>query len=206
MAVSNYDITRDRVRGVFLQYDQQKMIDKFALKSDDTYIYVTMLRREYRIGRKTGVIEWSDDGFRTSREADFDASLTICDVLCDSKDDCRLSGRFASLQNLKGMVRVAGPDGALFQPYADRFCGHVEALRTACCRFGTPVALPGDVAVRFEAFPFLPVILQFWDADEEFPAALKFLFDENMLDFMRYETTFYLTTHILTRLTQNLNP
>lgn len=202
MAMSNYDITRDRVRGVFLQYDQQKMIDKFALKSDNKYIYVMMLRREYRIGRGTGMIEWSDDGFRTSCEADFNASLTICDVLCDSKDDCKLAGRFASLQNLKGMVRVAGPGGELFQPYADRFCGHVEALREACCRLGTPVALPGDVAVRLDAFPFLPVVLQFWDADEDFPAALKFLFDENILDFMRYETTFYLTSHILARLTQ----
>lgn len=201
MTASNYDKTRDRVRAVFVRYDQQRMIDKFGLRSDERYLYITMLRREYRIGRETGVIEWSDDGFRTAVEADFNASMTICDVLCDSRDGCALSGRFTGLQSLRGMTRVASsPGGELLQPYADRFCGRTEALRQACCRFGTPVALPGDAAFRLDAFEFLPVLLQFWDGDEEFPARLNFLFDENMLDFMRYETIFYLMSHILARI------
>ena len=46
----------------------------------------------------------------------------------------------------------------------------------------------------------MPVILQFWDADEEFDAALKIMWDTNTLDFMRFETTFYASNHLLERL------
>lgn len=200
MPVSNYDLTRDRVRGVFLQYDQEKMIRKFSLQCDGRYLYLTMLRRAYRIGRSDGVIEWSDDGFLHSAEADFGAALTICDVLCDSKDGCALSGQYRSLATIKGLVRASSPGMELYQHAADRFSGHLDALRAACSRFGAPIALPGDAAFRLEAFPFLPVVLQFWDADDEFPASLNFLFDDNMLDFMRFETIFYLMSHILSRL------
>ena len=40
-------------------------------------------------------------------------------------------------------------------------------------------------------FPFLPVVLRFWDADEEFPASMQILTDRNILDFMRYETLMF---------------
>ncbi len=200
MAISNYDLTRNRVRGEFLKYDQQRMIDKFSLAHDKSYLYVTMLHRDYRIDRGSGVIEWSDDGFATTFEADFNSSLTICDVLCDSKDGAALSGRYCGVRSLRGTVKSGGLGDELFQSSADAFNGHTDALREACRRFGTLITLSGDVAARLDAFPFLPVILQFWEADEDFPAALKFLFDENILDFMRFETVFYLMGHILDRI------
>lgn len=200
MAISNYEITRNRVRGEFLKYDQARMIEKFSLRNDEKYLYITMLRREYRIDRQTAVIEWSDDGFLTCCAADFDAAMTICDVLCDSKDGCALSGRYCTVRMLRGTIKSGGLGYELFQSYADDWNGKTEALRTACSHFGSPISLAGDVAFRLDAFPFLPVILQFWEADEDFPAHLKFLFDENMTDFMRFETIFYLMGHILDRI------
>ena len=61
---SNYDITRDRLERDFLQYDQAAMLRRVPLLHDADYLYLTFLRREYRIDRKTGRVEWSDDGFR----------------------------------------------------------------------------------------------------------------------------------------------
>ena len=51
---SNYDITRDRLERDFLQYDQEAMLRRVPLRHDADYLYLTFLRREYRIDRKTG--------------------------------------------------------------------------------------------------------------------------------------------------------
>lgn len=46
----------------------------------------------------------------------------------------------------------------------------------------------------------LPVILQFWESDEEFPPVLKLMWDENILSYMHFETTFFAAGHLLERL------
>ena len=64
--VNNYLIQASQAKGRFLTYDQQKLIDKFQLKSDEAYIYVNLLWKEYRIQRTTGDMEhltkgtWAD--------------------------------------------------------------------------------------------------------------------------------------------------
>ena len=43
-------------------------------------------------------------------------------------------------------------------------------------------------------------MLQFWDADEEFDAVLKFMWDYNTTDFMHFETMAFATMHLIDRL------
>ncbi len=202
MAISNYEIMRNRMRGEFVKYDQEKMIRKFCLKSDDTYIYIDFTLRPYRIHRKSGLVEWSEDGFLTVTEADYNESMTIYDVLCCSREDCHLSGKFCPVNSLRGTVYSSGPGGNLFQKSADEFSGRVGELKAACKALGKPVKMNGDVAAILYPFSFLPVIIQYWDGDEEFPANLKFMFDENVLDFMHFETLFFLMGHVLNRIKQ----
>ena len=99
-ALSNYEITRNQMRSVFTAYDQDKIIRKFSLENDADYIYIEFIRRNYRIGRKNGIVEWSDDGFATAVEADFNECMTIYDVLCDSKDNLQLSGKYLPVHSL----------------------------------------------------------------------------------------------------------
>ena len=56
--VSNYEITKRRVQGEFLKYDQEKMIQKFNLDFDENYLYIKFIGHLYRIDRKTGYLEW----------------------------------------------------------------------------------------------------------------------------------------------------
>ena len=70
------------------------------------------------------------------------------------------------------------------------------------------VVYPGANAVISEediraAFDCLPVLLRFWEADEEFPAQLQLLWDRNTCRYLRYETTFYLSGEILRRLRES---
>ena len=130
--------------------------------------------------------------------------MTIYDVLCYSKDSCSLSGKFCSINMLKGIVKANPPGVNCFDKTADSFNGKVAALEKACGSFGEKTDLKGDVAVKLYPFSFLPVILQFWEGDEEFPANLKFMFDENILQYIHYETIFYLLEHVTGRIQETM--
>ena len=121
--VSNYEIMRNQMRGEFVKYDQEKMIKKFSLRNDEDYIYIEFMLREYRIDRKTGVVEWSENNFSTSVEADYNESMTIYDIFCYSKDDCSLSGNYCTVNMLKGTVKSSGVGSNMFQRAADAFNG-----------------------------------------------------------------------------------
>ena len=198
--ISNYEIMRNQMRREFVKYDQDRMIRKFSLRNDESYIYIVFLYREYRIDRITGVVEWSEDGFSTSIEADYNESMTIYDVLCYSKDDCCLSGNYCPVNMLKGTVKSSNVGSNMFQKSADGFNGKLKELETVCGIWGEKLDLNGDVAAKLYPFSFLPVIIQYWEADDEFPANLKFMFDENILDYMHFETIFFMMGHIVKRI------
>ena len=193
---SNYDITRDRVESEFLKYDQNKMIEKFHLVYDAGFLYLRFLSCGYRIARKTGRVERLPECVH----AGFNEAMTIFDVLCESKPDCRLSGEFVRVNDLDGVTRTAHLGGNLFNGSAKAFTHRTEALKAACERLGGIAGTVGDVSYRIPMFDFFPVMLQFWDADDEFDAVLKIMWDRRTLDFMRYETTWYAAGHLLDRL------
>ena len=200
MALSNYEIMRNQMRSEFIKYDQTMMIQKYSLKNDSEYLYLDFVLRHYRINRKNGIAEWSDDCFRNYVEADYNESMTIHDVLCYGKNTSGLSGKYCSLNMLKGTVKSSTPGNNMFQRAADYFSGKVKELEAVCELMGERVDLKGDVAIKLYPFSFLPVILQYWEADDEFPANLKFMFDENILKYMHYETIFFMTGHLIRRI------
>ena len=86
--MSNYETMKDRMSSHFLEYDQKKMVRKFALEHDEKYLYIFFIGRKYRINRTTGEITWSVDKFQTEENANYNEAMTIYDVLCNSKEYC----------------------------------------------------------------------------------------------------------------------
>lgn len=193
---SNYDATRDRVEKEFLKYDQSAMIEKFRLEHDPDFLYIRFLACVYRIGRRTGRVERLPE----TVHAGFNEVMTLFDVLCESRPDCRLGGEFVRVNDLDGVPRTAYLGGSLFDGSARAFTHRTDALRAACEQLGGTPGSVGDVSYQIPMFDFLPVMLQFWDADDEFEAVLKLMWDRRTLDFMRYETTWYAAGHLLKRL------
>lgn len=204
MAKSNYEIMRDRMEVAFLDYDQNSMIKKYGLSHNADYLYISFIGRAYRVSRKTGRVEWSLDGFQTANHADYDDSMTIFDVLCYAKEGCRLSGSFVPLNHLKGTVKGVFVGSDMFCRMAKRFEHRGEVLSEICERLGGQKEAVGDVAYRLWLFDFLPIVLQFWDSDEDFPPVLKIMWDENLLDFMHYETAYYVASHLWKRMMELL--
>ncbi len=200
MKQSNYDRMRDQMESEFLKYDQERMAARYGLRKDPTYLYLDFIGRAYRINRESGRVEWSADGFLTTVHAGYNETMTIFDVLCYAKEGCRLSGRFVPVDQLKGTVQASSVGEPLFKEAAGRFEHRTGLLSAACELLGGTREPVGDVSYRLPIFDFLPVILQFWDSDEEFGPVLKLMWDENILSYMHYETTWFAAAHLWERL------
>ena len=186
----NYERTRNEMRSEFLRYDQSAMLRRFPLDYDEDYISLPFLGMPCRVGRKTGIVElMREDQYE---EADFSLSMTVYDLLCNAKEGCRLSGRFVPHHGLKVQGSDVNVNAGFFKKDTSYYVGKSDALKKAFARLGESCDYAGDEAVLLHPFPFLPMILQFWEEDEEFPPTLKAMFDENILDYMHFETTFYM--------------
>lgn len=198
---SNYEKQVYRGRELFLNYGQEEMIRKFQLKHDEAFLYMRLLDREYRILRKSGEVEaLGPEG--PSLCLDFQVVMTLYDVLCCSKEHPALSGEWCPLASLQ--VTQSSPAASRFTArYAERFSGRVRELEEACRRLdGEKQSVPAsaDVCYKIRLLPFFPVIFQFWDGDEEFAPKIMILWDKKSLDFMHFETLYYVMLHLLERI------
>ena len=201
---SNYDLQVDIARKIFMEYDHQRLIRKFRLTADACWIYLTYLNTPCRISLTTGGIE-EDIGSGWQECRSYDTVMTIYDMLCHHKGEELpvLSGQWCTVGNF--IVTGITQADAFAQKYAEVFDGHLEAFKRACEDMGG-VILPrmagADLTCRFQAAPFFPVLLQFWEGDEDFPPRLMLLWDRNTTSFLHFETTFYLQGDLLKRLMQ----
>jgi hypothetical protein len=198
--MSNYDVTQEAMQRHFLDFDQSRMVERFQLEADLDYLYLPFLSRRYRIDRKTGAAEWLEGSL--PHPAGFNEAMSLYDVLCCAKDGCALTGRFAPINSVARTFHSASLGGDLFDGCREIFSQNPAKLALACKALGGVPGGRGDVAFDLPVFPFLPVRLQLWLADEDFPAALQLLWDEGTLDFVHYETTYYIAGHLYQRLSE----
>lgn len=199
MSASNYEILLSQMPARFLQYDQRQMIDRFHLSHDGVYLYLRLLARQYRVGRTDGTIEWSEDGTHFFPGGFYD-SMTIYDLLCCAKEGCRLSGRYCRAEHLPGTAFGANPAGWMCDSFAQECNRAPQSLASACEKLGGVPLSIGEISYRIPVFDMLPVIVQFWSADEDFPPEWKLMWDENSLQFLKYETLCYAAQHLIDQL------
>lgn len=198
---SNYEKQVFAARELFLKYDQEAMIDKFRLPHDGEYLYLKLLDEDYRIMRGSGEVEVREqEGYTLC--LDYQAVMTIYDVLCYAKERPSLAGEWCSLASLQ-VTHSSPPADRYTSRYAERFSGKTAELAQICRRLGgTRQSVPAsaDVCYEIPLFSFFPVIFQFWDGDEEFAPKIMILWDKKSLDFMHFETLYYVMLHFLERL------
>ena len=198
---SNYEVMRDQMAASFLLYDQNEMVRKFSLEADAQFLFIDFFANHYRINRESGVVMRHNPTAQLWEMADYNEVMTIYDVLCYSKKDCHASG---SLRNLSALSSIQGGSlakgGNFYQNAGTYFAGKGAELARACEAMGGIRDGVGDVGYRLDMFPFLPVAVHFWDADEDFPVSLQILVDRSILDFMHFETVMFAVGHLLERL------
>lgn len=203
LQISNYDLARDQARELFLTYDISPMVKKYGLSQDADFTYITFLSTDYRISRKSGLVERLGSG--TAIEANFEESLTIYDILCYAREDASLSGEFCSVMQLDGIAKSSNPGGFMFSKFSSTLENRTPKLRKVCEALGGTLYPVGEVAYQIPMFDFLPIVLQFWDRDEDFPGQLMIKWDKNILQYMHFETTFYATGCLLQRIAEGMD-
>ena len=199
---SNYDKQVDIARSIFLQYDQELLIRKFRLQADAHWIRLTYLNTPCRVSRSDGHVEEQVGG--TWQECrSFNTVMTIYDLLCHHKGSAAplLAGDWCTVGHF--VVTGVTNTGTFTGKYADQFQDRVSELNEACLRLGgvpQPPMAGADVTCKIPVTPFFPILLQFRDGDEEFPPQFTILWDRNAMDFLHFETTFYLQGDLLERL------
>lgn len=198
MAQSNYDKTLSRMPGEFLKYDQARMSRMFCPENDASYLYLRFLDRRYRVSRTEGTIEWQ--GEPGWLPAGFLDAMTIYDLLCCAKDGAQLLGRYCQAEHLPGTIHGANPAKGAFDDFAESCDQAPEKLKKACAALGGHDLHTGEISFEIPMFDFLPVVVQFWSSDDEFPPVFKIMWDENVLAFLRFETVCYAARFLVARL------
>lgn len=193
----NYAAAAAQARALFPGYDHGAIARKLHTQLDEAFLYTRMLSRNYRICRRTGAIEvFNQDAWR--RVDDFNETLTLLDLVCDSRENRHISGRWKNqsafgLQFHQNLLEQADPWAAYLQ-------AHPAELKSACDKLNAVPAPYGDCAYSIPLFEDLGVMLQLWYGDEEFPASARWLWDENALMYLKYETMYYAVGMIRSRL------
>lgn len=195
---NNYAIQVQQAKKYFLTYNQQKMIAKCHLEADETYIYAKMLGSQYRLNRRNGDLERRENDIWIDGNT-FGEVMTLLDLLCDSREDRFLTGRWTSLQALglqfhQNLVEDGKDD------LAELFDREPERLHRACKALGGEAIKGADIAYAVELFDGLRIGIQFWHGDEEFAPRLRFMLDENAKMYLKYETMHYMIGTLRTRL------
>lgn len=184
--MNNYDRMLLAARQRFLEYDPQLLGQKPG---------VTDLGSElatYFFGQQTIIRKADGQIFLDGRSADFGEGLSVLDWLCDRKPDAAASMEFCPIGSLPG-IYVGGGNLSMDMPKLARTIHeNPDGFRDACMKMGAEPQGMGDLGFRLRIFPDLPMCLKFYFADEEFPPQLTPLWDRNMLQFVRYETVYYI--------------
>ena len=95
-------------------------------------------------------------------------------------DGIPLTGQWVSFAEL--------PDGRMYNPAFQGYSGNevvkafgldVDAFKSACEKSGGAAAPSGDAAYVFYALPNLPMLVNYWCGDDDFPSSCKILFDSS---------------------------
>ena len=184
--VNNYLVQAQQAKERFSTYDHKKLIQKLNLRSDEEHLYVPMLSEIYRIHRQTGDIH-RETGSGWVEANSYEEVMTLLDLVCDSRENRFLTGRWKNMTDFGLLFHRDLLEGKR-DLWADTFEADPDGFRRACESLkGIPFS-NGDIAYSIVLFDGLSVLVQLWFGDEEFPAGLRFLWDENALMYLKYET------------------
>ncbi len=196
--MDNYLLAQDRARQAFLQRDHHSFAKRPGICANAEKITFRFLGTNTAVSLKTGEItfQWENQRWK----ADYSEAFSVYDWLCDSKPQALASGEFCPAHSLPG-VYVAG-SGLSMSPkcLAEAADQRPELFSRACEALGGRKLHLGDIAYEIPVVPGLTMALKFYHRDEDFPPSVTILWDKNTLEFVRYETIYYIAGALCQRL------
>lgn len=197
----NYLKQAAQAKAYFLTYDQEALIRKLNLAYDEDYLYPVFFSQTYRLSRKTG------DLARQGKHGWEDANthgevMTLLDLICDSREDRFVSGKWKDMAQFGHTFHQNLLEER--DPLAEACQEKPQVFRRWCEALGGKPMPTGDIAYSIEVFDGLPLMIQLWFGDEDFPARARLLWDENALMYLKYETMYFAREVLLSRLKREM--
>ena len=185
--MDNYQRQAVQARDAFLKYDHAALAQKLRLTLDGPWLETALFGQPYRIHTATGAME-KQEADRWVDASGFNETMTLLDLVCDSRQDRHISGKYKNMADFGLMFhrQLLEQD-----PWAQAFQDRLPQFHRACQALGAETFPQGDASYRFLIFEDLPVVVQLWLGDDEFPPNLRFLWDENALMYLKYETMYF---------------
>ena len=193
LPMNNYSKMQEAARLRFLTYDFDQLCRHPAIRAEEKGLKFPFLGQGCYVNRETGEI------LIENRKADFAESLTVYDWLCDRKPNAQAANDFCAINSLPGVLVSGGNLELNGNNVAPLIAKNPERFLEICKSMDGKQLDGADLAVVIYPIPHLPVLLKFYEADEEFPPSLSLLWDKNILRFLRYETIYYLAGCLLKR-------
>ena len=197
--MNNYEKMMEAAKQRFTSYDMRLLTTRCGVTDLGAFLETRFFDRRVLISKATG--EMTVDG----RSANFGETLSVFDWLCDAKPDACAAGDYCLVSQLSRVYVSGGGLSMNADAFADQVQQHPEQFRTACEKMGGKAVPLGDMGYEIPVFSNLSMRLKFYFADEEFPASLSFLWDKHTLDFVRYETVYYIAGCLRSCLTKGMH-
>ncbi len=199
--LSNYEIAKRNTQKQFPKYDHRKIAEKLGIPFENNSLYLEFLGRRYRICCQTGYVEWFENTSACGHEADFNEVMVLYDILCYSMEGAAPANEFTLLEQLSSIQNASAYVGDGLFKKEELFWDQKSRLLSQAFKElnGTEYG-KGDISYRIPVFQSLDVVFSFWNSDEDFPAQIKFYCDKNILQYMHFETVWYLIAHMMQRI------
>ena len=89
-------------------------------------------------------------------------------------------------------------------PMAEHIDRDPEGFQRACLALGGEPLDGADMSYAIEVFDGLRITVQFWHGDDEFAPRLRYLWDENANQYIRYETMYFAVNLLLRRIKEKM--
>lgn len=193
----NYEEARKNGAEYFLKMLEEGEI---SMRPDDDGIFsLRILDTDYEISSSDGKVM----NKREAAEAGFSESLLCYDIIMNDDGSVRPSNDYVLLKSLSSIqnASTAFAGKGMFRKYEERCGGHAGELRDACVKLGGMNFGKADVSYLIPFYKGMFMVFEFWEADEDFPPQINFLFDRNILSYMHYEACWYLAGLAVNRIT-----
>ena len=171
---------------------KQIPVNLLAERTGTSYQTIGPERGEFRLSLIDSPLIVTFPDFRTFDVQDnelppFIQALVI--YYFDTADGTRETGRWISFADLpNGRVYASAYQGYTGDDLVKTFRLDVDALRSACEKLGgTSRNDFGDAAYVIWALPRIPILVNYWCGDEDFPSTCKLLFDESVSHYLPVE-------------------
>ena len=192
--MNNYDKMLADAQKRCAGYDMAALAVKPGVEDLPGYLLTCFLGQEVRIRKADAQVTVNGEA------ADFGQALSVYDWLCDRKPGAASSGEFCPVSSLPG-VYVSGKGLGMQMPTLSKRIHEDPLAFSKIMRILGAAEIPlGDMGWEMDIFPGFPMQLKFYFGDEEFDPQLTLLWDRNSLQFVRYETLYYIAGCLYDRL------